>query len=101
MLSDILQMVQGMTNGPYSAADAEQFYRTLQRFATAALDNPADPWKALPDVESDHRKVSEKLVSWAPEHRNEVAAYLHKAVFLVGQTKQPRLSLVRSPETPS
>lgn len=101
MLSDILQMVQGMTNGPYSAADAEQFYRTLQRFATTALDNPADPWKALPDVEPDHRKVIEKLVSWAPEHRNEVAAYLHKAVFLVGQTKQPRLSLVRSPETPS
>lgn len=59
------------------------------------------PWKALPDVEPDHRKVIEKLVSWAPEHRNEVAAYLHKAVFLVGQTKQPRLSLVRSPETPS
>lgn len=85
-----------MANGPYSAADAERFYKTLQRFAIAVRDEPMDPWHSIQDVETEHREVIEKMITWSPEHREEVSAYLQKAVLLVGQREPPRLTLVHS-----
>lgn len=75
-------MVLAMANGPYSAADAERFYKTLQRFAIAVRDEPMDPWHSIKDVEAEHRDIIEKTVTWSPEHREEVTAYLQKAVLL-------------------
>lgn len=83
-----------MADGPHSAADAEHFYKTLQHFARTVIDDPAAPWKAIPDVKPEHREIIEKMVSWTPAHRNEMNTYLRKAVSLVGQSRKRRLSLV-------
>jgi len=91
-----VQMVHAVENGPRSAAYAERFYKTLQRFAIAVKDDAVDPWNAIPDAVTEHKDVIEKMIAWRPEHREEVTAYLQKAVLLVGQREKPRLTLVHS-----
>lgn len=93
-MAEIFWKVLAMANGPYSATDAERFYKTLQRFATGVSDDPLDPWKAIPDAAGEHRDIIGKMISWTPEHREEVTAYLQKAVLLVGRRDKPRLTLV-------
>ena len=87
-----------MKHGPQSAAEAEQFYKTLQRFAIAVRQGVADPWMAIPDATTDHKELIRKMIDWSPEERAEVKGFLERAFSLVEEDRRPRLTVVPSVE---